>query len=210
MKKYVLLMAALIVSASILQACGSGPELSTKASPSLAGSHADKGNSAALQGANPPETVQPSNVPAADQHDSTAAASAKTDRPAASDDGSAMPAAPSGTSEDDTAFSVVYHDGYKTIVALDESQIEKMTGLRIDPASIGDIINKLEQEKTWIDQAPLAPYAKLIAEAAGTESNRIRSVLNKMIQNKVSGLRLYISHSKHNGEAHFGTNNKDH
>jgi len=209
MKKYALLLGALILSATMLQACGSEPDHSKDATRNISRENADKGGLNALPNDNSLKADESSSPSSTEQDGSSNVASQEPDHE--SDPGSAKPDAPSTPALDGaTAFSVAYHDSYKTIVLFNESQIKEVTGLQLNQNAVGSIINKLKQEKTWAAQAPLASYSNMIAEAAGNESNRIHSTLNKMIQGKASGLRLYISHSKHNQTAHFGTNNGNH
>ncbi|GAB6937162.1 hypothetical protein ACQP60_18515 [Isoptericola variabilis] len=122
-------------------------------------------------------------------------------------DGTETPAEPEESADapaakDPSAYTVRYSDGYKTVITLDRTQVEQLTGTDL-AAGTADAEAALAEPGTW-SGADTKEHAEVITQAAGRESDRIDRVLTQQADGRDVELRLFVKHTQHAHVAHFG------
>lgn len=104
--------------------------------------------------------------------------------------------------KDPSAYTVPHADDHKTIVTMDRSQVEALTGTDLG-AGVHDAQRAMTQADTWAGDAT-ADHVDLVTAAAERESDGIERVLSHQADGRDVELRLTVVHHEHAQEAHFG------
>ncbi|MFD6179313.1 MULTISPECIES: hypothetical protein [unclassified Isoptericola] len=111
-------------------------------------------------------------------------------------------ASPQPRAKDASAYTVRHSDGYKTVITLDRTQVERLTGTDL-ASGVAATERALAERGTW-SGADTKDHAAVVVRAAARESDRIDRVLGAMTDGRDIELRLYVAHHRHAHVAHFG------